>query len=262
MDNASPSEFLYGPQRYGAITRALTERGRLKVTTLAEELDVTPETIRRDLTALERMGKLRRVHGGAVPVASVDPEPSLLDRLGHHSAAKHRIALRTIEELPAQGTLLLDSGTTTLAVAKALPETFRLDVVTNSVAIAAHLADRERITLHLLGGKIRHRTGAAVGTWTTSALADIRVDLAIMATNGLTLDGGLTTPHQTEAAAKRAMVACARRTLLVADSSKIGQLRMHRFADLDQIDTLVTDTDLDADTAGDLDARGVRVVLA
>lgn len=250
---------LYAPQRHDAIVDAARQGGRVEVNVLAERLNVTPETIRRDLAALERLGKIRRVHGGALPVSDLEQEPSLLDRLGLHSDVKERIAARALLELPTQGTILLDSGTTTLAVARALPTSAELVVVTNSVAIAAVLADHQGLTVHMLGGTIRRRTGACVGQWASDALERMCIDVAFIGVNGFSLRRGMTTPDEAEAVIKRAMVHSARRPIVVADSSKAGQERLHRFAEIKEIDMLITDDALDDETAATLDAAGMEV---
>lgn len=253
---------LYAPQRHDEIVAAARRAGRVEVNGLADQLNVTPETIRRDLAALERLGKIRRVHGGALPMAQTEPEPSLLDRLGLHSDIKERIAARAVLELPSQGTVLLDSGTTTLAIARALPREAKLEVVTNSVAIAAILSDHPGVALHMLGGAIRQRTGACVGHWATDALQRLCVDVAFIGGNGFSVQRGMTTPDEAEAAVKRAMVLSARRPIVVADSSKAGQERLHRFADVQEIALLITDDKLDDETTAELDAAGVEVVRA
>ena len=102
-NNATPANrTLYAPQRHDEIMSAARRAGRVEVNGLAEQLNVTPKTIRRGLAALERLGKIRRVHGGALPVVETGPEPSLLDRLGRHSEAKECIAARAVLELPSR----------------------------------------------------------------------------------------------------------------------------------------------------------------
>jgi len=251
---------MYAPERQQAILSAARAAGRVEVGALADSLGVTPETVRRDLTALERLGVLRRVHGGALPVERLEMEPSLATRRGQLATQKRRIAARAIEELPAEGTILLDSGTTTQVIAELLPTDRALTVVTNSIPIAAELNGRSGIRLYLLGGRIRYRTGAAVGTWTSSALADVAVDVAFLGTNGFSVTRGMTTPDQAEAMAKHAMVRSARRAIVVADSSKAEQVHFHRFARLEDIAMLVTDDGLDDETAAQFDANGLDVV--
>ncbi|MBK8468599.1 MAG: DeoR/GlpR family DNA-binding transcription regulator [Candidatus Phosphoribacter sp.] len=253
---------MYAPERQQAILVAARAHGRVEVTALAESLRVTPETVRRDLTALERLGVVRRVHGGALPVERLGVEPTLATRREHFAAEKGRVAARAIEELPEEGTVLLDAGTTTQAIAELFPRDRELTVVTNSIAIASILHGHPEIDLYVLGGRIRPRTGAAVGTWATSALADVTVDVAFLGTNGFSVRRGMTTPDQAEAMAKRAMVAASRRCVVVADSSKAELVHFHRFALLDDVALLITDRLLDEETADRLEAEGLDTIRA
>jgi len=253
---------VYAAERHEAILERARAQGRVEVGALAEELEVTVETVRRDLTALERLGVVRRVHGGALPVERLTLEPTLAVRESHRSEQKQRIAERAVAEIPDGGSILLDSGTTTVAVAELLPRDKRFTVVTNSIAIASRLADVPGIEFMMLGGRVRSRTGAAVGQWTTDALRTMSIDVAFIGTNGFDVERGFTTPDQSESAAKRAMVTASRRIIVVSDSSKAGQVHLHRFADVPEVAMLVTDTDLDDDTAEDFDAVGVEVVRA
>lgn len=253
---------MYAAERQQRIIAEARRAGRVEVTALADDLGVAAETIRRDLTALERRGSLRRVHGGAIPVERLEVEPSLATRSGHLADVKRRIAARALDELPAGGSIILDSGSTTQAVAELLPPDLDLTVLTNSLAAASVLSTHPGITLYLLGGRVRGQTGAAVGEWTTGALADVVVDVALIGTNGLSVARGLTTPDQSEALVKRAMVASARTCVVLTDSSKAGDDHLHRFADLGDIDIVITDTDLDPDVAAEIRSAGPQVVTA
>ncbi|PFG19248.1 DeoR/GlpR family DNA-binding transcription regulator [Serinibacter salmoneus] len=250
---------MYAPERQQIIIDHARDKGRVEVGALAEMLRVTPETVRRDLTALERRGLLRRVHGGALPVDRLGVEPSLERRMTRAHEEKMRIAARALEELPDGGTILLDSGSTTVALAQALPADSDLTVVTNSVAIASLLYERADTSLVILGGPVRRRTGAAVGSWGRAALEDIYVDVAFLGANGLDVERGFTTPHGIEADTKRSFIRAARRAVVVADSSKAGVVSFHRFARTDEVDLLITDARLDDETAEQFDGAGVDV---
>jgi DeoR family fructose operon transcriptional repressor len=255
---------LYAEERQQAIADLVAQRGRLSVNALAEEYAVTTETVRRDLSVLERAGILRRVHGGAVPASALTAlEPKLGDRDLAHGDEKDRIARKAVQLLPATGgSVLLDAGTTTARLALMIPRELRLTVVTNAVPIAARLAGSPSIDLHLLPGRVRSTTHAAVGDETVAALGRLRADVAFVGTNGLSESHGLSTPDHAEAAVKRAMVAGAHQVVVLVDSSKIGQEHMVRFARLDDVDVVVTDSGLgDADRAT-LERRGVEVVTA
>jgi len=251
---------VYAAERHEAILERARAQGRVEVGALAESLGVTVETVRRDLTALERLGVVRRVHGGAIPVERLTLEPSLALRETQRSEQKLRVAQRAVAEVPEGGSILLDSGTTTLAMAGLLPLDKSITVVTNAFAIAARLADSPGIELMILGGRIRTRTGAAVGQWAIDELRDLHVDVAFLGANGFSVARGFTTPDQAESATKRAMVRAGRRVIVLADASKAGQVHLNRFADTEEVAMLVTDAALDDDMAEDFDNAGVEVV--
>lgn len=253
---------MYGPERQRVILDRARAEGRVQVQSLAEHFDVTSETIRRDLTSLERQGLLRRVHGGAIPVERLGFEPGLAARDAAHTDQKLRIAKAAVAELPNDGAILVDAGTTTARFAELLPADRELTVITNSLPIAMSLSARPSITLLLLGGRVRGRTLATVDAWSTSALADTFVDVAFMGTNGISAARGLTTPDQTEAATKAAMIAAARRTVVLADHTKVGVDHLARFGSLDQVDTLITDDGIDDELAVELELAGPDVVRA
>jgi len=251
---------MYAPERQQQIVDIARADGRVEVNALAELLGVTPETVRRDLTTLERHGLLRRVHGGAIPVEKLGFEPRLDERQERYTAEKERIAKTAVDELPNEGVILLDAGSTTQLLAENLPRDRELTVVTNSIAVATVVAKRDNLSLYLLGGRVRGRTLAAVGEWATHALGGIHVDVAFIGTNGLSVRRGLTTPDQDEAMVKRAMVTAARRVVVLCDHTKIGTDHFAQFAPLDAVDTVITDMGLDAETAADIEAAGTTVV--
>jgi len=253
---------VYPEERHTRIVDVARRDGRVEVARLADELDVTPETVRRDLTALERQGLLRRVHGGAIPIERLGFEPAVGTRAEVLTAEKERIAKAALALLPREGSILLDAGTTTARLAEALPEDRELTVVTNALDIAVTLAHRPNLTVLALGGRVRSRTLAAVDVWALDALKDTFVDVAFLGTNGISAERGLTTPDPTEAAVKRAMIGAARRSVVLGDHTKVGADHLIRFGDLEQVDTFVTDAGLDLELAGELEATGLRVVRA
>ena len=255
---------MYAEERQQAMVQLVTERGRLSVAAIAEQFDVTTETVRRDLSGLERLGLLRRVHGGAVPASSLAViESGLGERDQANTAQKDLVAKAALEQLPpAGGTLLLDAGSTTGRFASLLPRDHRLTVLTNAVPIAARLAVHPQIELHLLPGRVRTTTQAAVGADTVASLHQLRVDVAFLGTNGITVAHGLSTPDHDEAAAKRAMVGAARRVVCLTDASKVGTEAAIRFARLDEVDVVVTDSGIDDATREAFEAAGPEVLVA
>lgn len=253
---------MYATERQQQILAVARRDGRVDVATLASDLDVTTETVRRDLTVLERHGLVRRMHGGAIPVERLGFEPGLAQRESLLSGEKQRIAKAALDELPDGGSVILDAGTTTVRLAELLPTDRELTVVTHALPVATVLATRPQITLHLVGGTVRGRTLAAVGTWALRELAEIRVDVAFLGTNGLSVEQGLTTPDLAEAAVKAALVRAGRRTVVLADHTKLGREDFAQVAPLSAIDTLVTDTGAPPELAEEFEAAGTRVVRA
>ena len=253
---------MYAPERQQEILRLARDGGRVDVISLAEEFQVTAETIRRDLKALDRAGLLRRVHGGAIPAGRLDFEPDLAERESTAADEKDRIAKAALAELPMQGTVILDAGTTVARLAGIVPLEAELTVVTHSLPIAARLADHPGMQLHLVGGRVRHRTRAAVDAWALRAYGEIRADVVFVAANGFSAEHGLTTPDLAEAAVKHAAMGAARRVVLLADSAKYGQEHFARFGALSDVDLLITDSGLSPEDATAMERGGMEVVRA
>lgn len=253
---------MYAEERHQLIVDEARRAGRVDVGGLADRFEVTSETIRRDLTVLERHGVLRRVHGGAIPVDRLGFEPALAVRDSAQRAEKERIAKAALAEVPAEGVILLDAGTTTARLAESLSPGGELTVVTNSLPIAVALAQRPGFSVLMVGGRIRGKTMAAVDVWALSSLRETVVDVAFMGANGISVSHGLTTPDQSEAAVKAAMIGAARRTVVLADHTKVGNDCFARFGEVSDPDVLITDDGLDDDAADELSAAGLRVVRA
>ncbi|GAA2238602.1 DeoR/GlpR family DNA-binding transcription regulator [Herbiconiux moechotypicola] len=261
---------MYATERQEQIARMLSETGRVGVLELATQFDVTTETVRRDLDALERDGVLRRVHGGAVHLDRTSTvEQSTADRAVQHSEAKNAIAQRALEVLGDgfQGSVYFDAGTTTAAVADRLGSRLasvggRAEVVTHSFSLAPALSAAEGVSLSIVGGRVRGVTGAAVGAETVRVISGLRPDVAFLGTNALSAGFGASTPDPEEAAVKIAIVRAARRVVLVVDGSKFERERLVSFAALAEIDVLVTDTPLPAALAEAAREANVDVWLA
>ena len=255
---------MYAEERQQAIASLVITNGRASVAELAQAYDVTTETVRRDLAALDRAGVLRRVHGGAVPVRALRlVEPAVAERETTRADHKDAIAAACTEFFPLSGaSVLLDAGTTTARIAARLPADRELVVVTNSVPIAARLATMGSVSLQLLGGRVRGLTQAAVGEQALRVLDTLRVDIAFIGTNGISVRHGLSTPDSEEAAVKRAMVRSANYVVVAADSSKVGHEDFVSFAPITSVDTLVTDSEIGEADRRQFTERGVEVVCA
>lgn len=255
---------MYAEERQRAISELVGGRGRASVMELAERFEVTPETVRRDLDALERLGGVRRVHGGVVAAGVLaGAESGLGEREGINAEAKRAIGVAARRFLPpAGGSVLFDAGTTTIAAAREVPANLHITAITNSVPVAAALSVRETVELRLLGGRVRGLTQAAVGAGTVAEIAGLRTDVAILGANGVSAERGLSTPDADEAAVKTAIVRAADVVVLLADSSKFSRESLIAFADLAEVDVLVTDAPPSGPLATALVENRVDVVVA
>ena len=254
---------MYPPERQRAITDLLlrTEGRRASVAAIGERLQVTTETVRRDLDVLERRGTVRRIRGGAELVVSNPFEQALAARHAEQYTDKLAIAQRVAAELPEDGVVILDSGSLTYVCAEALPADRPLVVVTNNLPAAQILAAQPMLRVITLPGLVRGLTSAAVDSWTRRRLSTITADLAIVGVNGLTTRQGLTTTNPEEAAAKRAMMLAARRRVVPVISSKLGRRSFCSFAAVNEVDLVITDQHADDDLVRDLSAAGPDVVI-
>ncbi|KGI66216.1 DeoR/GlpR family DNA-binding transcription regulator [Mycolicibacterium rufum] len=255
---------MYPEERQQAIASLVMSKGRASVTELAQAYDVTTETVRRDLAVLDKAGIVRRVHGGAVPVRALHlVEPGVGERDVTRAEHKDAIAAAAAEFFPLSGaSVLLDAGTTTMRIAAHLPTDRDLVVVTNSVPIAARLATMPTVSLQLLGGRVRGVTQAAVGEQTLRVLDTLRVDIAFIGTNAISIRHGLSTPDSEEAAVKRAMVRAANYVVVAADSSKVGREDFVSFAPITSVDTLITDPEISATDRAELTDQGLEIICA
>ncbi len=272
---------MFAEERQQLIVGLVYASGRASVTDLAERFSITTETVRRDLAALEAAGSVRRVHGGAVsPDRFSTTEESILERTVQRQPEKTRIAAAALALMPPglTGSILIDAGSTTEALAELLSARAtgaaasgslpgpgsddELVVITHSLPIASRLSGGPGIALHLLGGKVRGLTQAAVGQSTVEAARRMRPDIAFIGTNGIHAAFGLSTPDPEEAAVKAAFVQSARRIVVLADSSKLDAETLVQFASLKDLDTVITDTQPSRELADALAEAGVEVVVA
>ena len=257
-----PAPALFQTERQRAIVELTLQRGRVEVSDLAARFHVTTETIRRDLSELQEQRLLRRVHGGAVAWETSEFEPLLVVRNDQHDDEKRRMAKLAVHELPDNGTIIIDSGSTLGRFAEAVPATATLRVVTNSLPIAQTLAEHDAVEVLVIGGKVRKNTMAMVDAETIAALEPFSVDTLFISTDGLSPTIGLTTPYRQEASLKQAMIASARRVVALVDHSKFGKDQFVRFAEWSDIDVLITTVGADPEMIAEIESLGTTVLHA
>ena len=259
--NQSRAGRLFAEQRKQKILELLVRDQCVRVSDLCLLLRASPASIRRDLQELHQAGLLARTHGGAVDSRTAAFEPSLAEKEDSHRAEKMAIARVAAGLIQEGDTILLDAGSTTLEIARLLRQARGVTVLTNALNIALELVPAE-IEVTLTGGTLRRKTQSLVGPITENVLGGLHVDKLFLATNGLDLKKGLTTPNVGEAQSKRAMIESAREVIVVADHSKFGCVTFSRICALDKVHHLITDAGAPADFLKALGKMGIHVMQA
>ena len=227
---------------------------------LAQQLDASVSTVRRDLTALEAKGMLRRTHGGARVVNSRSDEFTFSTRDTHQLDEKESIGSTCAEFIKPNQTVIIDAGTTAYHVARHL-ENKTLHIVTNSLPVANHFASSQRVEVVVSGGVIYPRVGVLVGPLAVEAFSKLRADIAIMSCGGITPEG-VTNSHGLLIEIQRAMLRAAQRVVLCVDHTKFGRQSISFLCDLSAIDTLITDQPPPDEMLAALEKAGVEVIVA
>jgi DeoR family transcriptional regulator of aga operon len=237
------------------------KNGRVLVEELSESLNISRITIRKDLEYLHSRGVLHRTHGGAVlPGNGALSDPSLREKEGRHSQEKLRIAAAAANLVQEGQCVLLDSGTTTTAIARALKRFSRLTVITNAVNIAGELSGTDFEVL-LTGGSLRKNSFSLVGPLAEDMLRDMHADILFLGVDGFDLEVGLTTPNLLESRVNRMMVKASSIVVAVCDSTKFNRRSLSRIVSAAEVHYVITDSDLPAETADGLKASGIKLIL-
>jgi len=250
---------LFQSERQSLIAQLTQSEGRVDVAGLAERFDVTPETIRRDLSDLQTRRVLRRVHGGAV-AWDTGFEPLVSVRVERYGDEKRRIATRAVEELPDDGAVLIDSGSTLTRFSEAIQPPQDLRFATNSLVIAQVLAACSPAEVVVIGGTLQTNTLAIVDAEAVAMVERMNVDTLFISSDSASPETGLTTPYRQEAALKQAMIRSARRVVALIDYSKFGLDHFARFARWSDIDMLITNTELSPATVEQIRVMDTEVV--
>lgn len=238
----------------------IARQGFATLDELVRSLGVSESTVRRDLETLDLAGAVKRTHGGAVFLGEGRALPALEDRVKTAAAEKQAIGWAMADLIEEGDTVLLDGGTTTLEVARALGGR-SLQVVTNSLPIAQLLTAQPTIDLILIGGYIYPRTGVALGPLAIATMQGIRVRKAILGAGGIVAEG-IFNSNLLLVETERQMMSCGQEVYIVADHSKFGRLALARLCGLDEVQHLVVDAGLPDEYRGILDAAGVTIHLA
>lgn len=249
-------------QRRLRILAALDTGGGVRAPRLARQFNVSVETIRRDLLALEEQGLLRRVHGGAVQPVSRAFEPPYEQRIVANLARKQAMARLAATLVEPGDTLVLDVGTSIAEVAKALPSSFHGRVLTNSLLVTRELADHQGLELIASGGRVRPGDLSCSGPTAIEFFNGFHADRAFLGSGGVHPSAGLTDYHLDEIAVRKVFMDRCRERYVLADSTKIGQIAVGQVCPLDALTAVITDSDADPDVIAALEEAGSRVLVA
>lgn len=247
-------------QRRAQLLRLLEETGKIVAKDVAADLGISEDSIRRDLRDLAAEGLCQRVYGGALPAS-----PAIVDYAARHSVEPHgkrAVAATAAALVRPGGTLLLDGGTTALAVAQSLQQELDCTVITNSPTIASALLHHPHADLFLLGGRIFKHSAVACGAAAVEAAQNVSADLCFIGVTGVHPEAGLTTGDAEDAAMKRALAERAAETYILASSEKIGTASPYRVLAWGQIAGVITDAAPSNATIKDVAKHGVQILHA
>jgi DeoR/GlpR family transcriptional regulator of sugar metabolism len=248
-------------QRRNSIIFMAEQNGTVEIKSLSEHFNVSQRTIRRDIEKLEQQGLLCQIQGGALWLGSNPKFDRNLASKTLMSAEKFRIAEYVSKTVKDEETVILDSGSTTLQIAKYISDKKNLVVVTNSIDIASVLCNSEEIITLMPGGIIRRSTRSLVGPKTVEFFKNIWADRLFLGINGISVRWGLTNSNPYETSVKKAMINSAKEVIVVTDRSKIGNNSMESFASLGEIDCLITDNQADESQLRAIQEAGVRIIV-
>lgn len=252
-------------KRLKYLENLLNQKVELSVKEIAEQLQVSDMTVRRDLDELEEQGVIRRTHGGAIHLdpSSHVKEPYIPgEQTTKNAREKSLIGLRAASLIQPHETIFLDSGTTTPYIAKHLDSQLPITVLCYTITNLLELYPRDHVNLILLGGYFHRDSNIFHSIENQALIGNTRADKAFISTGGFDPQLGLTTYFYNEADIKREMIRSARQIILVTDSTKFGQISVTHFADLSEIDTIITDNGVSDEYRETLAERGIELIIA
>jgi len=254
-------------QRYKEIVRLLEKEGSVKTSVLCNILSTSRETVRRDLESLEKRGMLKRIHGGAIKIETPGENNAVYtpfnQRKTEHSLYKEEVALEASKYISEGQAIALDSGTTSLELARVIKQRFHsLTVVTNSLTIANELADAPGITLISTGGIYNSEEQAFLSDMATLILSHINIDILFLTTCGISLERGITYQRIDDIIIQSKFMEASDKTIVITDSSKLGVNSLVKMCGIDQVSMVITDAHAPAEFIQTLKEAGIEVVIS
>lgn len=249
-------------QRREQILQLLLKQGSVQVSELVPALGVSAVTIRSDLAVLESQGLATRNHGGAALVRTPPAEQNIRQKDSLNSPLKERIGAAAAQLVQSGDNIIIDSGTTTMPLARHLRGLSDVTVMTNGLNIAWELADADGVELMLTGGLLRKQSLSIQGAQAEACLNVYNFDKLFLGVDGCDLQFGVTTHHEAEASINHRMVERAKKVIVLTDASKFGRVSLHRIALLDRVDTIITDAGISPEYRDGLQRLGIELIIA
>jgi DeoR family transcriptional regulator of aga operon len=249
-------------ERHAYILTLLQKSGAVSVANLSEAMGVTAVTVRKDLKTLEEKGALLRSHGGASLPDTYVNDRSVAEKMQVRVLEKQQIAERAVQLLQPEEAVIVGSGTTVRAFAKAIPKSMPLTVLTSAMNVTLSLIDHPKVEIVQLGGVVRKSSRSVVGHYSEAMLADFACSKLFLSVDGISPDFGLTTSNMMEAHLNAQMIKAVPQAIVLADSSKFGKKGFGRICGLEDVHTVITDAGLSADYQQAIEEMGVRVMIA
>lgn len=249
-------------ERHRFILNKLNTEGFVSVAELSKEMEVTMVTVRKDLKLLEDKGLLYRSHGSATPKSPYVNDRPVNEKRLVQIDEKTKIATMAVQMIEEDEAIIIGSGTSVLALAKAIPKNFKLTVLTGAMNVTMALLDYQNIEIVQLGGGVRKSSSSVVGHYAEDMLHSFACSKLFLGVDGISLEFGLTTTNMMEARLNAQMIKSVQKTIVLADSSKFGSKGFGKICDIDDIDVIITDEGISDSYRNTLEERGIEVFIA
>ncbi|WP_198555275.1 DeoR/GlpR family DNA-binding transcription regulator [Siphonobacter sp. SORGH_AS_0500] len=247
-------------ERLQYILQKLVQQQRVSSVELSQELNVSDDTIRRDLNELAKDGLLKKVHGGAVPAVPKAPAPlKLTERIAYAQTEKQEIAQKALAVFESGQTIILDNGSTNMLIARSLPPELQVQIFTNSLSIAQILSEHPNVEVHLMGGWIFKRAQVTLGAAVINMIERLRPDLCIMGVCSIHHELGVTTPYWEEALVKQKMTQVSKKVIATAWKDKFNTAETCKVCDYEELDLLITSSQAPTENLSSYLNKGVEI---
>ena len=249
------------PERHARILEIMHQKGSVSVGALAEQLKVSEVTVRKDLSALEQQNKLYRAHGSAILISPYISDRHVNEKEKLSVAEKRAIGLQAAETITRDDSVIIASGTTMLFFAREIVPQGKLTAITSAIPVASILSNKKDVEVVQLGGVLRDSSVSVVGYFAQTMLRNFSCSKLYLGVDGIDLDFGLTTTNLMEAELNRVMMNAAQKTIVLADSTKFGRRGFSKICDLEEVDGIITDSNVQPRFLKELRERGIEVTV-